>query len=101
MIARVWRGWTEPRDADEYDRHYRSAVLATLREVPGFRGARLLRRDVDGETEFVSVTFFDDLAAIRAFAGDDHDVAIVAEEARQVLVRFDDRVVHYEVAAEG
>jgi heme-degrading monooxygenase HmoA len=98
VIARTWRGWTLTKDADEYDQHYRSVVLSTLRQIPGFRGARLLRRDAGDETEFVSVTFFDTLGAVRGFAGDDYETAVVAEEARRVLVRFDDRVLHYDVA---
>ena len=101
MIARLWRGWTRSTEADRYDRHYRLEVLPTLRQVPGFRGARLLRRTVDEETEFVSVTFFDDLDAIRGFAGHDYETAVVAEEAREVLVRFDERVAHYQTVVEA
>lgn len=99
MITRLWRGWAiagEPADA--YDRHYRTEVLDHLRDVPGFRGARLLRRTVGEEVEFVSLTFFDDLDAIRGFAGDDPDTAVVAEEARRVLVRWDVAVAHFETA---
>jgi heme-degrading monooxygenase HmoA len=97
----MWRGWTRAEDADRYERHYRSEVLSELRQVPGFRGARLLRRTIAGETEFVSLTFFDDLDAIRGFAGSDHETAVVAAEARRVLVRFDERVRHYETAFEA
>jgi heme-degrading monooxygenase HmoA len=98
VVTRVWRGWTRSEDADRYDRHYRSEVMATLRQVPGFRGARLLRRTVGKETEFVSLTFFDDLGAIQRFAGPDHETAVVAAEARQLLTRHDERVAHYETA---
>jgi heme-degrading monooxygenase HmoA len=101
MITRMWRGWTRAAEADRYERHYRSEVMETLRQVPGFRGARLLRRTVGDETEFVSLTSFDDLDAIRRFAGDDHETAVVAEEAREVLVRFDDRVRHYDTAVDA
>jgi heme-degrading monooxygenase HmoA len=101
MIARVWQGWTKVKDADRYETHYRSDVAAGLRQVPGFRGARLLRRTVGDETEFVSLTFFDDLDAIRRFAGGDHEVAVVADHARAMLVRFDERVRHYETAFEA
>ena len=75
MVTRMWRGWTRAQDADRYDRHYRSEVMASLRRVPGFRGARLLRRTVGEETEFVSLTFFDDLDAVRGFTGTDHETA--------------------------
>jgi heme-degrading monooxygenase HmoA len=101
VIARLWRGWTRSAEADRYDRHYRSDVLPALRQVPGFRGARLLRRTVGEETEFVSLTVFDDLDAIRGFAGSDHETAVVAEEAREVLVRFDERVSHYQLVVDA
>ncbi len=98
MITRMWRGWATAGQADGYDRHYPTEVLDHLRGVPGFRGARLLRRSVGDEVEFVSLTFFDDLAAVRAFAGDDYETAVVAEAARRVLVRFDTTVAHFDTA---
>jgi heme-degrading monooxygenase HmoA len=101
VITRIWRGWARSDQADRYERHYRSEVVATLGQVPGFRGARLLRRRLGEETEFVSLTFFDDLDAVRGFAGPDHETAVVAEEAREVLVRFDERVSHYETALDA
>ena len=97
----MWCGWTRADQADRYERHYRSEVVASLGHVPGFRGARLLRRTVGAETEFVSLTFFDDLDAIRGFAGSDVETAVVAGEARELLVRFDERVSHYETAFEA
>jgi heme-degrading monooxygenase HmoA len=68
--------------------------------VAGFEGARLLRRTSGDETEFVSLTFFDDLDAVRAFAGPDDETAVAADETREVRVRFDDHVGHYETALE-
>jgi heme-degrading monooxygenase HmoA len=97
----MWRGWTRAAQADRYERHYRSEVMDTLRQVPGFLGARLLRRTVGEETEFVSLTFFDDLDAVRGFAGPDYETAVVAGEAREVLIRFDERVGHYETAVDA
>ena len=100
MITRVWRGWAPADRAQEYVRHYRSEVLPVLQGVTGFESARLLRRTTGDETEFVSLTCFDDLDAVRAFAGPDYETAGVADEAHLVLVRFDDHVGHYETALE-
>ena len=100
MITRMWRGWAPAVRAQEYERHYRSEVLSVLRRVAGFKGARLLRRTTGDETEFVSLTFFDDLDAVRAFAGPDYETAVVTDDAREVLTRFDDHVSHYETAFE-
>ena len=100
MITRMWRGWAPADRAQDYERHYRSAVLPVLGAVAGFEGARLLRRTAGDETEFVSLTFFDDLDAVRAFAGPDYKTAVVADEAREMLVRFDDHVGHYDTVLE-
>ena len=98
MITRMWRGWARVDRAHDYEQHYRSEVMAALRDVAGFQGARLLRRTTGDETEFLSLTFFDDLDAVRAFAGPEYESAVVADRAREVLVRFDDHVAHYETA---
>jgi heme-degrading monooxygenase HmoA len=100
VITCVWRGWAPADCAQQYERHYRSEVLPVLRGVAGFEGARLLRRTTGDETESVSLTFFDDLDTVRAFAGPDPETAVVADDAREVLVRFDDHVGHYETAFE-
>jgi hypothetical protein len=100
VITRVWPGWAPADRAQDYERHYRSEVLPVLRGVARLEGARLLRRTTGDETEFVSLTFFDDLDAVRAFGGPDYETAVVADDAREVLVRFDDHVRHYETAFE-
>jgi hypothetical protein len=60
----------------------------------------LLRRDVGAEVEFVTIMRFDSLAAVREFADEDYEVAVVPPKARAVLAHFDDRSQHYELRAE-
>ena len=100
MIARIWRGWAPLATADDYQRHYETEVSEHLGAVGGFRGARLLRREEGREVEFTSVTFFTGLDAIRGFAGDNYERAVVEEAARRALSRWDERVSHHEVVAE-
>jgi hypothetical protein len=100
MIARIWRGWAPLATADEYQRHYETEVSGHLRAVTGFRGARLLRRDDGPEVMFTSITFFTSLDAIRGFAGDDFELAIVEDTARQALSRWDERVSHHQIVAD-
>jgi heme-degrading monooxygenase HmoA len=70
--------------------------------IPGFQGIELLRRTTDSDVEFVTIMAFDSLDAVRMFAGDDYEVAVVPPEARALLARFDARSQHYEVrAAQG
>jgi heme-degrading monooxygenase HmoA len=98
MIARTWRGWAPVASADAYQHHYATAVAAELRRVAGFRGARLLRRAEGDEVQFTSIVYFTGMDAVRAFAGDDCERAVVNEGARLVLDRWDTEVTHHEVA---
>lgn len=98
-VCRQWRGWTTVEQADAYESVVRGAVIPGIeaRRVPGFRHIDLMRRDLRSEVEFQTLMWFDDLAAIRAFVGDDHEISHVPEAARAVLSRFDERAIHFEV----
>ena len=99
MICRLWRGWTTPEDADAYERIVRTEVIPRIeaRKIPGFRHMDLMKRDLDGEIEFQTLMWFDDLDAIVNFMGEDYSVSHVPMEARAVLNSFDDRASHFEV----
>jgi heme-degrading monooxygenase HmoA len=98
VIARIWHGWTTPENADAYESHLRTEVLPGIHRIDGYAGAYLLRTG-GPEVEFVTVTLWESLDAIRAFAGDDYERAVVPPEARALLARFDERSRHYEVRA--
>ncbi len=100
MIARIWHGWAPRETADDYQRHYQSEVSEHLRVAEGFRGARLLRRDEGQEVMFTSIAWFTSVEAVRGFAGQDYERAVVEEAARQALSRWDERVSHHEVAVD-
>jgi heme-degrading monooxygenase HmoA len=99
MIARIWRGWAPAATADDYQRHYETEVSEHLHLVSGFSGARLLRQQDDQEVMFTSITFFTSLDAVRGFAGDDYEAALVEEAGRLALSHWDERVSHHEVVA--
>ena len=102
MISRVWHGWTAPAKADAYEALLKSAIFIGIegRRIAGFRGIHLFRRNLGKEVEFVTVMWFDTIEAVRAFAGQDYEVAVVPQQARALLSRFDQRSQHYEVKAE-
>jgi antibiotic biosynthesis monooxygenase (ABM) superfamily enzyme len=97
VIARVWHGWTSPRNADAYEKFLRTKMFPSIHRVPGYVGADLLRRDAGDEIAFVTITRFESLESVRAFAGEDFEQAVVEPEARALLSRFDERSEHYEV----
>ena len=97
MISRIWHGWTEPENADAYEEMLRSVVLPGISErVNGFLGVYVLRRDHEQEVEFVTVTMFASYDAVRSFAGDEYERAVLEPEAKKLLSRYDERVAHYE-----
>jgi len=100
MIARMWRGWAPTPTAEAYRLHYESEVAAQLRNVEGFLGARLLRRNQGEEVQFTSITYFTGLDAVRAFAGADYTRAVLTDEARRVLSHWDDHVTHHDVVTD-
>jgi len=101
VISRMWHGWTSSGNADAYEALLKSEIFVGIRDrqIPGFRGIQLFRRDLGVDVEFVTVMWFDSLDAVRAFAGEDYEVAVVPPKARALLARFDARSQHYEVRA--
>jgi heme-degrading monooxygenase HmoA len=98
MIQRIWRGWTRPAQADDYQRLLLNEIFPAIaaRDIQGYRGIQLLRREADGEVEFVTIMWFDSLDDVRSFSGADYETAVVPANARALLARFDDRSAHYE-----
>jgi heme-degrading monooxygenase HmoA len=100
MIARLWKGWTTPENADAYERHLREDLLPSLRQrIDGYRGGYVLRQDGSEEVEFAVLNLFDSLDAVRAFAGPDYTVAAFEPEARRLLSKVEPIARHYEVKA--
>ncbi|MBX3561806.1 MAG: hypothetical protein KF780_08330 [Sphingomonas sp.] len=99
MICRLWRGWTNPENADAYQAIVHGEVIPGIeaRRIPGFLHIDLMRRDLDGEVEFQTLMWFRDLDAIITFMGEDYEISHVPAAARAVLSRFDERAAHYEV----
>ena len=99
MICRIWRGWTTPENAPAYQDLLCGTVIPGIesRTISGFRHIDMMRRDLEEEVEFATIMWFDDLASVQAFVGNDHEVAHVPAAARALLSRFDARAVHYDV----
>lgn len=99
MISRIWHGWTDLDNADAYEKLLRTEIFENIkkRSIQGYRGIHLLRRDVNDGVEFVTIMWFDTLDAVRAFVGDEYEVAVVPPKARELLSRFDQHSAHYEV----
>lgn len=97
MIARMWRGYTKPEDADMFEVLLKTELQRDIRDAPGFSHSYLLRRDRTNDVEFVTVTLWDSLKSIRDFMGPSYEAPAVPEERRRYLIRYDGTAAHYEV----
>jgi len=99
MIGRIWRGWTRAADAEAYADYVAITGLAAYRATPGNRGAWILTR-IDGDrAEILAVSLWDDLGAVRAFAGEDPERAVFYPEDDRFLVDRELTVTHWAVRA--
>jgi heme-degrading monooxygenase HmoA len=98
MIARIWSARTTPQQWPAYEEHFTQNVLPELRAVAGYSSSNLLKRDAGREIEITVISFWRSLEAIDAFAQPDREAAVVAPNAAALLLDFDRRVRHYEVA---
>lgn len=99
MIARVWHGYTMPEHADSYEALLKPELLPGISKVKGYRGSYLLRRNMGTEVEFITILLWDSIDSIRAVAGDDYETAVIPEERRKYLARYDAKSAHYEIAS--
>jgi antibiotic biosynthesis monooxygenase (ABM) superfamily enzyme len=99
MISRIWHGWTRPENAEIYEALLKEEIFTGIRSrnIHGFREIQLHRREHGGEVEFVTIMYFDSLDAVREFAGEDYEAAVVPPKARAVLAHYDACSQHYEV----
>jgi heme-degrading monooxygenase HmoA len=100
MLARIWHGVTSVDLADEYFDYLKQTGLKDYRATPGNRGVYLLRR-IEGErAHFLTLTFWDSVQSIQAFAGKEIERARYYPEDARFLDELEPAVAHYEVLAE-
>jgi hypothetical protein len=97
MIARVWRGWTKPEDADAYEKLLQEVVYPGLQKINGYHGGYIFRQDGKDESEFVAVNLFESLDTVKVFAGPDYEVPVFEPEARRLLSKVEPIARHYDV----
>ncbi len=99
MIARIWRGWTKPADANVYENMLRSEIFPSIaaRKISGYHGAELFIREDGNEMEFVTLLRFDSMEGVKEFAGADESKPVLYPKVEALLTRME-RARHYRVA---
>ncbi len=101
MIARIWRGVTPESQADRYLEYMLATGVKDYRSIEGNRGVLVLRRITDGRAEFLLISLWESLDAVRQYAGADVETAVYYGADKDYLLDLEPRVVHYEVPFES
>ena len=99
-ISRHWRGIAKPEEADNYIHHLRNDTFPKLAAIEGFIKASILRRSIAEGTEFLIITTWQSVEAIRKFAGESASTAVVPRSVQLMMVEYDREVAHYEIVEE-
>src|ERR671919_701997 len=97
MIARTWRGWTSIDDQQAYVDYLIETGIREDEATSGNLGAYILTRTDGDRAEFITLSFWESLDAIRGFAGEDIEVAVFYPEDDRFLVDRERTANHYEV----
>jgi heme-degrading monooxygenase HmoA len=99
MVARIWRGYTTPGNADAYEIFLKTEFLPAVeaKKIPGYRRFELMRKDSDDEISYITIMWFDSIEHIKNFAGSDYEQAVVHPKAQALLKRYDKTSAHFEI----
>jgi heme-degrading monooxygenase HmoA len=93
----MWRGWIRPDRVDAYVEYITGTGIAAYLGTPGNLGAQMLTRDLgDGRTEVVTLSWWESLDSIRAFAGEQVDNAVFYPEDDDYLIDRETTVAHFD-----
>ncbi|MDT8408045.1 MAG: hypothetical protein RQ741_00465 [Wenzhouxiangellaceae bacterium] len=99
MIARIWKGWTTHENAPAYEELFKTTILPRVTEgVSGYISTNLLRREAGEEIEFTTIFWFESLEAVKSFAGQNFEQAVVPEQVKELMSHYEETVHHHDAA---
>jgi heme-degrading monooxygenase HmoA len=96
MIARIWHGKTKASTANDYRDFLIARAIPDYQSIIGNLGVHILRRIEGDAAHFITLTFWENAEAIKAFAGEDLEKAKYYPEDKNFLLEFEPKVTHYE-----
>ena len=97
MIARMWHGKVPKEKSEAYHQYLIRTGLHDYEKIEGNKGVFLQKKDEGGITHFHTLTFWEDVIAIKKFAGEDYQRARYYPEDKDFLLEFETFVTHYDV----
>ncbi len=102
MIARIWHGYTTKENAEAYENLLKEEIFEGIanKKMAGYKGIQLLKREVDNEFEFTTIMWFENMASVKQFMGEEYETAYVLPKAQKLLLRYDKKSTHCELRHE-
>ena len=90
MITRIWHGTTSLENSDEYLEKMKTIALPDYRSTPGNKCAYVLHRIEGGIAHFNLLTLWEDIEAVKKFAGEDYEMPKYYEFDEKMLLELED-----------
>ncbi len=102
MIARIWHGYTTKENADAYENLLKHEIFEVIadKNISGYNGIQLLKQGVEDGVEFTTIMWFENIASVKQFIGEDYETAFVLPQAQKLLSRYDKKSIHCELIHE-
>lgn len=97
MIIRTWHGCVPLKYAEGFAQHLQKTGFEHAKRTAGNRGASVRREKQSGWEHFFLATWWDDLEAVKAFAGEDYHVAVTYHDDEQFELLSDPYVFQHHV----
>ena len=97
MISRHWTGIAKRERADEYIFHLQNDTFKKIKNIDGFISSKILQKEVEEGIEFLIITEWESIEAIKKFAGEQFNIAVVPQLVKEIMIRYDHEVRHYMV----
>ena len=97
MISRHWLGIAKKERAGEYILHLQNDTFKKIKNIEGYISSRILQREVKEGIEFLIITEWESIEAIRQFAGEQFNIAVVPELVKEIMIKYEHKVKHYSV----
>ena len=97
MIARIWHGRTLTAKADEYERYLNASGVERMLKTDGNQGVEVLRKADGPRTDFVVISYWESIDAVKRFAGKEFEKAVILDRDREFLIEVEPNVLHYDV----
>jgi heme-degrading monooxygenase HmoA len=99
VIARVFHGVTTKHKKAGFIRQLERTGLKDFANMRGNKGAYVFARDLGGNTDFMIVSFWDSIDAVKQFAGVDVEKTRFYLNDEDFMLEFEPKIKHYEVVA--